>query len=168
MPCMLHPSSALYGLGYTPEYVVYHELVFTSREYMRIVTAVNPHWLAELGPMFFSLRERNAASKANRESIVFTKTAVLGGENDTAPLKSVTVSVEKKEDVTVKRFTKSMVDKKNFGNSKKESSETEMEKNKKGKLAKTDKNGKRANWKGIGKVEDGIRIGKTKRKRKFC
>lgn len=27
MPAHLHPSSALYGLGYTPDYVVYHELV---------------------------------------------------------------------------------------------------------------------------------------------
>jgi pre-mRNA-splicing factor ATP-dependent RNA helicase DHX38/PRP16 len=29
MPCFLHPSSALYGLGYTPDYVCYHELVMT-------------------------------------------------------------------------------------------------------------------------------------------
>lgn len=29
MPCHLHPSSSLYGLGYTPDYVCYHELVFT-------------------------------------------------------------------------------------------------------------------------------------------
>lgn len=26
-PCHLHPTSALYGLGYTPDYVLYHELV---------------------------------------------------------------------------------------------------------------------------------------------
>ena len=29
MPCYLHPSSALYGLGFTPDYVCYHELVMT-------------------------------------------------------------------------------------------------------------------------------------------
>jgi hypothetical protein len=56
MPCFLHPSSALYGLGYTPDYIVYHELVFTSKEYMQCVTAVEPEWLAELGPMFFSIK----------------------------------------------------------------------------------------------------------------
>jgi hypothetical protein len=27
MPAHMHPTSALYGLGYTPDYVVYHELV---------------------------------------------------------------------------------------------------------------------------------------------
>jgi pre-mRNA-splicing factor ATP-dependent RNA helicase DHX38/PRP16 len=31
MPCHLHPSSSLYGLGYTPDYVIYHELVMTSK-----------------------------------------------------------------------------------------------------------------------------------------
>ncbi len=30
MPCHLHPTSALYGLGYTPDYIVYHELVTRS------------------------------------------------------------------------------------------------------------------------------------------
>jgi hypothetical protein len=36
MPCFLHPSSALYGLGYTPDYITYHELVFTTKEYMQV------------------------------------------------------------------------------------------------------------------------------------
>ncbi|KAJ2525068.1 hypothetical protein GGI11_000340 [Coemansia sp. RSA 2049] len=57
MPCHVHPTSALYGMGYTPDYIVYHELVYTSKEYMQCVTAVDPRWLAEMGPMFFSLRE---------------------------------------------------------------------------------------------------------------
>ncbi|GBG26225.1 ATP-dependent RNA helicase dhx8 [Hondaea fermentalgiana] len=52
----LHPSSAICGIGETPDYVVYHELVLTSKEYMRTVTAIDPHWLAELGPMFFSIK----------------------------------------------------------------------------------------------------------------
>jgi len=34
MPAHLHPSSSLSGLGFTPDYVVYHELIFTSKEYM--------------------------------------------------------------------------------------------------------------------------------------
>eukprot|EP00818_Percolomonas_sp_WS_P008757 CAMPEP_0117445936 /NCGR_PEP_ID=MMETSP0759-20121206/6065_1 /TAXON_ID=63605 /ORGANISM="Percolomonas cosmopolitus, Strain WS" /LENGTH=1134 /DNA_ID=CAMNT_0005238153 /DNA_START=100 /DNA_END=3500 /DNA_ORIENTATION=- len=57
MPCTLHPSSALYGMGYTPEYVVYHELVMTTKEYMRVATAVEGEWLAELAPSFFSVKE---------------------------------------------------------------------------------------------------------------
>lgn len=56
MPCFLHPTSALYGLGYTPDYIVYHELVYTTKEYMQCVTAVDPEWLAEMGPTFFSIK----------------------------------------------------------------------------------------------------------------
>ncbi|XP_049355702.1 pre-mRNA-splicing factor ATP-dependent RNA helicase DEAH7-like [Solanum verrucosum] len=55
MPCNLHPTSALYGSGYTPDYMVYHEAILTTKEYMQCVTAVEPHWLAELGPMLFSV-----------------------------------------------------------------------------------------------------------------
>lgn len=57
MPCNLHPSAALFGLGYTPDFVVYHELIYTSKEYMQCTTAVEGEWLAELGPMFFSVKE---------------------------------------------------------------------------------------------------------------
>eukprot|EP00952_Eustigmatos_sp_NYUAD-ZCMA_P003943 17269-Eustigmatos_ZCMA.PRE.1 len=42
IPCHVHPTSALAGLGYTPDYVVYHELVLTTREYMQCVTSVEP------------------------------------------------------------------------------------------------------------------------------
>uniref|UniRef100_A0A8C2BJR6 RNA helicase n=1 Tax=Cyprinus carpio TaxID=7962 RepID=A0A8C2BJR6_CYPCA len=56
MPCHLHPTSALFGMGYTPDYIIYHELVMTTKEYMQCVTAVDGEWLAELGPMFYSIK----------------------------------------------------------------------------------------------------------------
>ncbi len=56
MPCHLHPTSALFGLGITPDYVVYHDLIMTSKEYMQCVTAVDATWLAELGPVFYSVK----------------------------------------------------------------------------------------------------------------
>ena len=63
-PAALHPSSALSGLGYTPDYVVYHEIVLTTKEYMRNVTSVDAEWLAESGPMFFTLKgQKNMYSK---------------------------------------------------------------------------------------------------------
>lgn len=66
MPCHLHPTSALFGMGFTPDYVVYHELVMTAKEYMQCVTAVDGHWLAELGPMFFSVKETGRSGRAKR------------------------------------------------------------------------------------------------------
>lgn len=61
IPCFLHPSSGLAGLGYTPDYVVYHELVITTKEWMRCVTSVEAEWLSELGPVFFCLEGEEAS-----------------------------------------------------------------------------------------------------------
>ncbi|ELU36859.1 pre-mRNA splicing factor ATP-dependent RNA helicase prp16 [Rhizoctonia solani AG-1 IA] len=84
LPTHLHPTSALYGLGckYTPSYVIYHELIMTSKEYMTQVTAVDAYWLAELGSVFYSVKEKNfdergARRKADRE---FSKRAELESE----------------------------------------------------------------------------------------
>ena len=51
-PVHVHPSSALFN--HQPPLVVYHQLVLTSKEYMREVLAVQPQWLMELAPNFYS------------------------------------------------------------------------------------------------------------------
>ncbi|CAI5948318.1 unnamed protein product, partial [Closterium sp. NIES-65] len=61
--------TALYGLGTTPEYVVYHELVLTSKEYMQCVTAVEPRWLAEAGPMFFSVKDSHQSRLQQKQKL---------------------------------------------------------------------------------------------------
>ncbi|KAK2740346.1 DEAH-box RNA helicase prp16 [Onygenales sp. PD_40] len=62
----LHPTSALYGLGYLPDYVIYHELILTSKEYMSTVTAVDPRWLADLGGVFYSIKEKGYSAREKR------------------------------------------------------------------------------------------------------
>ncbi|MFS7977318.1 putative RNA helicase [Helianthus anomalus] len=49
MSCHMHPSSALYGLRDMPDYVLNHELIPTTKEYLKCVTSVEPRWLVELG-----------------------------------------------------------------------------------------------------------------------
>lgn len=53
----IHPTSALFGLGSLPEYVVYHELILTSQQYMTVVTAVDPKWLLEDGKALYTADE---------------------------------------------------------------------------------------------------------------
>jgi pre-mRNA-splicing factor ATP-dependent RNA helicase DHX38/PRP16 len=67
VPCHLHPTSALYGLGHTPEYIVYHEVVKTTKEYMQCVTAIDPEWLGSEGRKFFSLKYSGAEGRKERE-----------------------------------------------------------------------------------------------------
>lgn len=61
----IHPSSALFQKQ--PDWVIYHELVMTSKEYMREVTAIDPKWLVELAPRSFKFAEANKMSKRKRQ-----------------------------------------------------------------------------------------------------
>jgi len=44
----IHPSSVLFSKS-PPDYIVFHEIVRTSRLYLKGLTIVNPAWLASLG-----------------------------------------------------------------------------------------------------------------------
>ncbi|KAK1250108.1 hypothetical protein MKX08_010111 [Trichoderma sp. CBMAI-0020] len=61
----LHPTSALYA-GHPPDYIVYHELILTSKVYVSTVTAVDPHWLADLGGVFYSIKEKGYSIRDKR------------------------------------------------------------------------------------------------------
>eukprot|EP00891_Asterochloris_glomerata_P002796 jgi/Astpho2/2796/Aster-00965 len=60
----IHPSSALFQRQ--PDWVVYHELVLTSKEYMREVCAIDPKWLVELAPRFFRAADTQKLSRRKR------------------------------------------------------------------------------------------------------
>ncbi|CAL9731413.1 pre-mRNA-splicing factor ATP-dependent RNA helicase Prp22p [Monosporozyma unispora] len=57
----IHPSSALCGKDY--DYVIYHSLVLTSREYMSQVTCINAEWLIECAPHFYKAVNDNSKSR---------------------------------------------------------------------------------------------------------
>ncbi|KAJ9437278.1 putative pre-mRNA-splicing factor ATP-dependent RNA helicase mog-1 [Diplonema papillatum] len=67
VPCCVHPSSALFNGGTMPDYVVYHELIFTQKEYMSTVSAVDGIWLEEIAPTFFEVR-RDRFAKAKKKA----------------------------------------------------------------------------------------------------
>ncbi|KAF5368482.1 hypothetical protein D9758_002163 [Tetrapyrgos nigripes] len=64
-PVYIHPSSALFNRA--PEWLIYHELVLTTREYCHNVTAVEPKWLVEVAPQFFKVADANKISKRKRQ-----------------------------------------------------------------------------------------------------
>ena len=64
-PCYIHPSSALFGKS--AEWVIYHELVMTGREYMREATVVDPKWLVEAAPTFFKIADSTQLSKRQKQ-----------------------------------------------------------------------------------------------------
>ncbi|CAK9233002.1 unnamed protein product [Sphagnum jensenii] len=64
-PVYIHPSSALFQRQ--PDWVIYHELVMTTKEYMREVTLMDPKWLVELAPRFFKVADPTKLSKRKRQ-----------------------------------------------------------------------------------------------------
>lgn len=64
-PVYIHPSSALFNRN--PEWLIYHELVLTTREYCHNVTAVEPKWLVEVAPQFFQVADASKISKRKKQ-----------------------------------------------------------------------------------------------------
>ncbi|XP_056285408.1 ATP-dependent RNA helicase DHX8 isoform X1 [Pseudoliparis swirei] len=61
----LHPSSTLFNRQ--PEWLVYHELVLTTKEYMREVTTIDPRWLVEFAPAFYRVGDPTRLSRQKRQ-----------------------------------------------------------------------------------------------------
>ncbi|EMR08977.1 hypothetical protein PNEG_02752 [Pneumocystis murina B123] len=67
-PVYIHPSSSIFGKPV--EWVIYHELIATTKEYMHCVTSIEPKWLVEEAPAFFKIADQNKISKSKqREKI---------------------------------------------------------------------------------------------------
>lgn len=64
-PVYIHPSSALFNRN--PEWIIYHELILTTREYCHNVTAIEPKWLVDVAPQFFRVADANKISKRKKQ-----------------------------------------------------------------------------------------------------
>ncbi|CAN6625011.1 pre-mRNA-splicing factor ATP-dependent RNA helicase Prp22p [Trichomonascus vanleenenianus] len=60
----LHPSSALWTKS--AQFVIYHTLILTSKEYMSVVSTVEPKWLVEVAPTFFKVSDPRHLSKRKK------------------------------------------------------------------------------------------------------
>lgn len=73
----IHPSSVL---DITPDWVIYHEFVLTTQNYIRTVTSVKPEWLLEIASHYYDLSKfpknearqslENARMKMNRDDFI--------------------------------------------------------------------------------------------------
>ena len=61
----IHPSSVLFGNQ--PKWVIYFELMFTTKEYMRQILEISPTWLLEAAPHYFKAEEIEPQSKAKSQ-----------------------------------------------------------------------------------------------------
>jgi pre-mRNA-splicing factor ATP-dependent RNA helicase DHX16 len=62
----VHPGSALFQADPPPEWVLYHELVFTSKEFMRQVLPIQRRWLTETASHFYKAAEIEGGASGRR------------------------------------------------------------------------------------------------------
>lgn len=57
---MIHPNSSLFQDQ--PRWVIYHELVFTTKEFMRQIIEIENKWLLEVAPHYYKAKELEDSS----------------------------------------------------------------------------------------------------------
>ncbi|ELP85592.1 ATP-dependent RNA helicase, putative [Entamoeba invadens IP1] len=60
----IHPSSVLYGKS--PRWILFYELVMTTKEYVRQVSEIDPAWLVEIAPHIFKEADMKEAIRKYR------------------------------------------------------------------------------------------------------
>lgn len=63
----LHPSC---GLDHKPEWVLYHEFVLTTRNYIRTCTEVKADWLLDIAPQYYDVSVQGERSN-RRTDLIF-------------------------------------------------------------------------------------------------
>ncbi|KAH0523995.1 hypothetical protein TsFJ059_008921 [Trichoderma semiorbis] len=79
-PVYLHPSSALFGKQ--AEWIIYHTLVLTTKEYMHCTTSIEPKWLVEAAPTFFKVAPTDRLSKRKQAERIQPLYNKFAGEDD--------------------------------------------------------------------------------------
>jgi ATP-dependent RNA helicase DHX8/PRP22 len=64
-PVYIHPSSSLFNRQ--PDWCIYHELVLTSKEYIRQCMVIDPKWLVDLAPNFYKTSDPNVLSRRKKK-----------------------------------------------------------------------------------------------------
>ncbi|KAL1459627.1 hypothetical protein WDU94_011591 [Cyamophila willieti] len=73
---MIHPNSCLFEE--LPRWVLYHELVFTTKEFMRQVTEIESKWLLEVAPHYYKPREIEDSTNKKMPKTMGKSRAELG------------------------------------------------------------------------------------------
>ncbi|XP_034244398.1 pre-mRNA-splicing factor ATP-dependent RNA helicase DHX16 [Thrips palmi] len=73
---MIHPNSMLFED--LPRWILYHELVFTTKEFMRQVIEIESKWLLEVAPHYYKARELEDSTNKKMPKILGKVKAELG------------------------------------------------------------------------------------------
>lgn len=64
----IHPNSSLFED--LPRWVLYHELVFTTKEFMRQVIEIESSWLLEVAPHYYKSKELEDSTNKKMPKVI--------------------------------------------------------------------------------------------------
>lgn len=65
---VIHPTSVLANIR--PRWILYNEIVVTSKKYMREVSAIQVEWLLELAPHFYVDRRKQLLEEHHKKEAI--------------------------------------------------------------------------------------------------
>ncbi|KPA79149.1 putative pre-mRNA splicing factor [Leptomonas pyrrhocoris] len=91
--CAVHPASAIHARSEMPPYLVYNDLLLTQKEYLVMVTAVEPEWLVEASHGIYEMRHSSSSSTATKStSVVPAGVTTANDEVKVAPPRALSSS----------------------------------------------------------------------------
>ncbi|TMW58519.1 hypothetical protein Poli38472_010078 [Pythium oligandrum] len=92
----IHPTSVFYHMGRVPDWIIFHQSVLTTDEYIRDISKIDPRWLVSLAPDFYRTRDVSTAISGSSGDVglpkatpvVPKKAAKTGSNGDATPATS--------------------------------------------------------------------------------
>lgn len=91
----LHPTSAVHAAGVIPEYIIYNDFIRTSKQFLSVVTEVDPEWLIKHGRGLFHTKGDTLA--VQRRLLDTQRQAALHASAPANSLVAITLRDQKEE-----------------------------------------------------------------------
>ncbi|GMG17853.1 unnamed protein product [Phytophthora fragariaefolia] len=98
-PVQLHPTCVYYHMGTLPDWILFHQSVLTTEEFVRDVSRIDPRWLVDSAPGFYRAKEVSGAVSGSSgalglpsapSSVPKTKKQKTTSEPETPPRRAAT------------------------------------------------------------------------------
>lgn len=75
----IHPTSVFYHLGKAPEWLLFHQSVLTTDEFIRDIVKIDPRWLTAIAPDFYRTKEVSGVLSGSSGSLGLPNATAASG-----------------------------------------------------------------------------------------
>lgn len=97
----IHPTSVLYNV--TPEFIMFHEVVSTAKNYIKEVSLIDKKWILEVAEHFYEDKTKKDLINRHKEEVKIQMTQVVTGKSEDK--RSISKIIDKQEELFKGNFT---------------------------------------------------------------